>query len=162
MVAGNGRPDPKILVVFVLGTIVMRSAGCIINDFVDRNVDPHVRRTRERPLAARRIGVSEAFFLFALLCAIALWLVTRPECPDAAARLHVGLRPASPSPLSVLQTVLRAAAAVLGACVQLQGVPMSFAALLGVLPRVTWTMFLASVSLGCRVRHALCHGRPRG
>src|SRR5688572_21101253 len=51
-IASEGRPDPKILIVFLLGTVVMRSAGCVINDFVDRNVDPYVRRTKERPLAA--------------------------------------------------------------------------------------------------------------
>jgi 4-hydroxybenzoate polyprenyltransferase len=51
-VAGNGRPDPKVLLIFVLGTAVMRSAGCIVNDFADRNVEPHVRRTRERPRGA--------------------------------------------------------------------------------------------------------------
>src|SRR5690606_15078942 len=76
-IASDGRPDPKILIVFVLGTVVMRSAGCVINDFVDRNVDPYVRRTKERPLAARRIGPVEALVLFGVLSALALFLVTR-------------------------------------------------------------------------------------
>ena len=53
--ASNGRPAPQILVVFLLGTLLMRSAGCAINDFADRNFDPHVERTRNRPLAAREI-----------------------------------------------------------------------------------------------------------
>src|SRR5690606_21729745 len=53
-IASDGAPDPKIFAVFVLGTIVMRSAGCIINDFADRNIDPHVRRTADRPLADRK------------------------------------------------------------------------------------------------------------
>ena len=75
-VAGNGHPDPKVLVVFVLGVTVMRSAGCIINDFADRNVDPHVRRTRERPLAARRVTPTEALLLFVGLLGVALWLAT--------------------------------------------------------------------------------------
>ncbi|HEY2276266.1 MAG TPA: UbiA family prenyltransferase, partial [Steroidobacteraceae bacterium] len=51
-VAGAGRPKPKVLIVFVLGVVVMRAAGCVINDFADRDIDPYVRRTRDRPLAA--------------------------------------------------------------------------------------------------------------
>ena len=54
-VAGAGRPEPRVLVVFVLGVVVMRAAGCVVNDFADRDIDPHVRRTRDRPLAARRV-----------------------------------------------------------------------------------------------------------
>src|SRR5688572_25941296 len=50
-IAGDGRPDQTVLVVFLAGTLVMRSAGCIVNDLADRNVDPYVARTRERPLA---------------------------------------------------------------------------------------------------------------
>src|SRR5215207_4429091 len=55
-IASNGLPNPRILIIFMLGTVLMRSAGCIINDFADRKVDPYVRRTRDRPLAARRVG----------------------------------------------------------------------------------------------------------
>jgi 4-hydroxybenzoate polyprenyltransferase len=54
-IASSGRPNPRVLIVFVLGTVAMRSAGCIINDFLDRKIDPYVRRTRGRPLAARRV-----------------------------------------------------------------------------------------------------------
>src|SRR6185312_1218543 len=53
-IAGAGQPDSKVLMVFVAGVFVMRAAGCVINDYADRNIDPHVRRTRDRPLAARR------------------------------------------------------------------------------------------------------------
>src|ERR1700746_518332 len=73
-VAGAGRPDPLVLIVFVLGVVVMRAAGCVINDFADRDIDPYVRRTRDRPLAARRVAPSEALALFAGLLAIALVL----------------------------------------------------------------------------------------
>src|SRR5215469_16789587 len=76
-VAGEGTPNQKVLIVFVLGVVVMRAAGCVINDFADRDIDPHVRRTRDRPLAARRVAPTEALVLFALLIAIALFLVTR-------------------------------------------------------------------------------------
>ncbi|HDO33692.1 MAG TPA: 4-hydroxybenzoate octaprenyltransferase, partial [Chromatiales bacterium] len=74
-IAGTGRPRPGLVVIFVLGVVVMRAAGCIINDYADRDFDPHVRRTRERPLAAGRVTVREAMTLFALLCAVAFLLV---------------------------------------------------------------------------------------
>ena len=66
-IASNGHPRPELLVIFVAGTVLMRSAGCVINDFVDRDIDPLVKRTRERPLAARRIAPTEALALFAVL-----------------------------------------------------------------------------------------------
>src|SRR4029077_14809106 len=66
-IAGAGRPRPQVLLVFVLGVVVMRAAGCVINDFLDRDIDPHVQRTRDRPLAARRVSPREALVLFALL-----------------------------------------------------------------------------------------------
>ena len=64
-IAGAGRPNPRVLIVFVLGVFVMRAAGCVINDYADRNIDPHIRRTRDRPLAARRVSPLEALVLFA-------------------------------------------------------------------------------------------------
>lgn len=73
--SANGRPDPHTVVVFVLGVFVMRSAGCVINDYADRDVDPHVERTRNRPLAARRVQPREALALFGVLMLIALALV---------------------------------------------------------------------------------------
>lgn len=63
--AADGMPDPMILVIFVLGTILMRSAGCAINDFADRRIDPHVSRTRNRPLAAGLITAREALLIAA-------------------------------------------------------------------------------------------------
>ena len=76
-ISAHGIPKLRLLAIFVAGTVVMRSAGCVINDFADRDIDPHVKRTRDRPLAARRISPREALVLFAVLIAIALWLVTR-------------------------------------------------------------------------------------
>ena len=76
MVSG-GIPRLDVLAIFVAGTLVMRSAGCIINDFADRDIDPHVKRTQDRPLAARRVSPNEALLLFAALIVLALWLVTR-------------------------------------------------------------------------------------
>lgn len=74
-IAGEGRPDPFVTLVFVLGVFVMRSAGCVINDFADRELDPHVERTRERPLAAGRVSAREALLLFLCLCLTALAMV---------------------------------------------------------------------------------------
>ncbi|MBF0609862.1 MAG: 4-hydroxybenzoate octaprenyltransferase [Magnetococcales bacterium] len=70
--ASQGRPDPWLLVIFAVGAFVMRSAGCVANDLADRNIDPHVARTKERPLAAGRIGVAPALGLLIFLLAIAL------------------------------------------------------------------------------------------
>src|SRR6202045_98979 len=73
-ISGRGRPDPRIFTIFVVGTVLMRSAGCAINDYADRSFDPHVARTRDRPLAAGRISTLEALVLFAVLALTALML----------------------------------------------------------------------------------------
>src|SRR5215831_6491081 len=73
--ASHGWPPLDVLVIFVLGTFVMRSAGCAINDFADRNFDPHVERTRARPLAAREIEPREALALAGVLALSAFALV---------------------------------------------------------------------------------------
>ena len=73
--ASNGRPQPEILIIFIVGTLLMRSAGCAINDYADRNFDGHVERTRARPLAAGEIAPHEALVVAALLAAAAFALV---------------------------------------------------------------------------------------
>ncbi|MEJ2554392.1 MAG: UbiA family prenyltransferase, partial [Gammaproteobacteria bacterium] len=73
--AGEGHPRPLVVVVFVLGVVLMRSAGCVINDYADRHVDAHVARTRQRPLAAGRATPREALILFVVLCLLAFVLV---------------------------------------------------------------------------------------
>ena len=74
-IAGNGRPDPFVVCVFIIGVILMRSAGCVINDFADRKLDPHVRRTKSRPIAAGQIQPQAALRLFVGLGSIAFGLV---------------------------------------------------------------------------------------
>jgi len=140
-VAGSGHPDPTVLLVFVLGVTVMRSAGCIINDFADRNVDPHVRRTRGRPLAARRVTPTEALLLFVALLGVALWLATflnpftlRLACVGAALTVSYPLMKRF---FALPQLYLALAFS--------WGVPMAFAALLGALPRVAWVMFVTTI-----------------
>ena len=74
-IAGASHPSPRILVIFVLGTVAMRSAGCVINDLADRDFDPFVKRTRDRPIASRRIAPTEAVVWFLALIGGALALV---------------------------------------------------------------------------------------
>jgi 4-hydroxybenzoate polyprenyltransferase len=74
--AAGGVPPLHVLVVFVLGTVLMRAAGCVINDFADRDFDPQVARTRDRPIAAGEIAPSEAIRLFVVLSLIAFGLTT--------------------------------------------------------------------------------------
>src|SRR6185503_6052951 len=73
--AADGNPGAGVVVIFVVGTLLMRSAGCAVNDFADRNFDPHVERTRLRPLAAREIAPWEALVVSAILAAAAFGLV---------------------------------------------------------------------------------------
>jgi 4-hydroxybenzoate polyprenyltransferase len=75
--ASGGVPPAKVLAIFMLGTVLMRSAGCVINDLADRDIDPHVARTRDRPIAAGRVTPDEALRLFVVLCLMAFGLVTQ-------------------------------------------------------------------------------------
>lgn len=75
VIAGQGKPEPRIVVVFLLGVILMRAAGCVINDFADRNFDGQVWRTQQRPLATGRIRAREALVFFAVLVGMAAALL---------------------------------------------------------------------------------------
>ena len=74
-IAAEGMPRPGVLTVFVLGVILMRSAGCVINDYADREIDPRVNRTKDRPIASGRVSADEAMLLFMALCFSAFLLV---------------------------------------------------------------------------------------
>jgi 4-hydroxybenzoate polyprenyltransferase len=74
-IAGAGRPNPQVLIVFVLGVFVMRAAGCVINDYADRDLDPQVRRTHDRPIASGKVTPREALVVFAVLIVLAFLLV---------------------------------------------------------------------------------------
>lgn len=74
-IAGKGSPQLRVAGVIVLGVVVMRAAGCVINDYADRHFDPLVSRTRNRPIAVGRVGENEALILFAVLCVSAFGLV---------------------------------------------------------------------------------------
>ncbi len=136
-IAGDGRPDPFVVLVFVVGTVVMRSAGCVINDFADRKIDPHVSRTEHRPLAAGRVTSKEALGLFVALCLVAFLLVLQLN------RLTILL--------SVPAVILAASypfakrfthfpQAHLGAAFG-WAIPMAFAALTDSVPALAWLLF---------------------
>jgi len=74
-IAGNGAPDAMTVWVFIFGVIVMRSAGCVINDYADREFDPLVERNKQRPIAAGLVKPKEALILFVILCLLALGLL---------------------------------------------------------------------------------------
>ena len=141
-VAGAGRPEPRVLIVFVAGVVVMRAAGCIINDFADRDIDPHVRRTRDRPLAARRVAPAEALALFAVLIAFALFLVTRLNALTVKLAVIGALLTVS---YPFVKRFFPMPQLYLGISFGGWSVPMAFAAQTGVLPRVCWLLYIAAV-----------------
>jgi 4-hydroxybenzoate polyprenyltransferase len=141
-IAGAGRPRPQVLLVFVLGVVVMRAAGCVINDFTDRNIDPHVQRTRDRPLAARRVSPSEALLLFALLLAVALYLVTRLDLLTVKLACIGALLTVS---YPLFKRFFPMPQLYLGISFGGWSVPMAFAAQSGALPRVAWVLYIAAV-----------------
>ncbi|MBW4052798.1 MAG: 4-hydroxybenzoate octaprenyltransferase [Proteobacteria bacterium] len=141
-IAGTGRPDQKVLIVFALGVVVMRAAGCIINDFADRDIDCHVKRTRERPLAARRVSPTEALVLFALLGALALWLVTRLDAFTVKLAL-IGAALTVSYPF--VKRIFPLPQLYLGISFGGWSVLMAFAAQRGSLPRVAWVLYIAAV-----------------
>jgi len=140
--ASRGRPDGRLFAIFVAGTVLMRSAGCAVNDYADRSFDPHVKRTRGRPLAAGRISTVEALVLFAGLSLTALGLALQLNkltllLAVAGAALAVTY-PFIKRFLSVPQLYL---GVTFG-----WGIPMAFAAQLETPPpRVAWLLLLANV-----------------
>lgn len=141
-VAGGGRPVQKVLIVFVLGVVVMRAAGCVINDFADRDIDPHVKRTRERPLAARRVSPTEALVLFVVLGAAALWLVTRLNVFTVKlAVIGAALTVSYP----FVKRFFPLPQLYLGISFGGWSVPMAFAAQRDSLPRIAWVLYIAAV-----------------
>src|ERR1700691_954375 len=141
-IAGNGRPAPQVLIVFALGVFTMRAAGCIINDLVDRDIDPQIRRTRSRPLAARRVTPFEALVLFVLLCAAALALVL--QLNQLTIRLSV-IGAALTVSYPFVKLVFPLPPLCLGISFGGWGVPMAFAAQTGQAPRIAWVIFMAAV-----------------
>ncbi len=138
--AGKGSPDPDIVLVFILGTVVMRAAGCIINDYADRNLDPHVERTRHRPLASGALSIRVSLVLFAALILIAFGLVLLLN-PLTRYLSIVAVALAILYPFS--KRVTHFPQCVLGLAFSM-GIPMAYAALTGALPLQAWALFLAN------------------
>ncbi|MHB1587564.1 MAG: 4-hydroxybenzoate octaprenyltransferase [Acidiferrobacteraceae bacterium] len=140
-IAASGRPRIVTVAVFVAGVLLMRSAGCIINDYLDRDFDAQVWRTRDRPIASGRVGGGEALTLAALLALMALplaWFVGRPALWLAPAAIAL----AATYPLMKRYTDLPQA--YLGVAFG-WGIPMAFAAEQGRVPRIGWLVLLANV-----------------
>lgn len=140
-IASDGHPDPLIATVFVVGVLIMRSAGCVINDYADREFDRHVRRTRERPIATGRVTPQEAIVVFSALCLLGFGLVLLLN------RLTMTL--------SVVAVMLAASYPFMKRYTHLPqfhlglafgwAVPMAFAAHTGGIPVTAWWLLLAVV-----------------
>ncbi|TAK89977.1 MAG: 4-hydroxybenzoate octaprenyltransferase [Burkholderiaceae bacterium] len=143
--AAAGVPPFRLLLIFVTGTILMRSAGCAINDFADRDFDRHVARTRERPVTSGEIKPQEAVIVAAVLSLLALLLILPPSLPlnprllalAVVAALLAASYPFTKRFFAIPQAYLGIAFGF--------GIPMAYAAHLGQIAPVAWWLLLANV-----------------
>jgi 4-hydroxybenzoate polyprenyltransferase len=140
-IAAGGFPGWHLLAVFVLGTFLMRSAGCAVNDVADRDFDKHVKRTAERPVTSGAISAKEALVLGAVLAFIAFLLVLTTNAAAIAwsvAALAVSIfYPFTKRFFSMPQAVLGVAFSF--------GIPMAFAAVRGEVPPLAWGLLLGNL-----------------
>jgi 4-hydroxybenzoate polyprenyltransferase len=140
-ISSAGQPNWIILWIFMLGTVLMRSAGCVINDYADRNFDPHVERTRNRPMAAGLVSKKEALTLFAVLIISALLLILRLNkltvMLSIAAFFLAASYPFTKRFFAIPQAYLGVAFGF--------GIPMAFAAQTNTVPAIAWLMLLANI-----------------
>ncbi len=140
-IAAAGLPSLHLLVVFILGTFLMRSAGCIANDLADRNLDGAVARTRERPLVTGAVSISEAITLAVVLCLLAFVLVlTTNNLTILLSLAAVALAATYP----LMKRVTQLPQLVLGLAFS-WGIPMAFAAQSNSLPTGCWLLFIGNV-----------------
>ncbi len=139
--AAGGWPPAHVLVIFVIGTFLMRSAGCVINDYADRDFDGHVERTRNRPLATKSVSPREALLLAAGLSLLAFVLILPLE-PLVIGLSVPALFLAASYPFT--KRFFAIPQAYLGIAFGF-GIPMGFAAIVGEVPTVAWLMLLANV-----------------
>lgn len=140
--SADGRPDWWVVLVFILGTVLMRSAGCVINDYADRDFDRHVERTRERPLTAGRVSTREALALFAFLSLLAFALVLVLGIPlviwlSVPAVFLAASYPFTKRFFAIPQAYLGIAFGF--------GIPMAYAAHQGAVPAEAWWLLLANI-----------------
>ncbi|WP_341502707.1 4-hydroxybenzoate octaprenyltransferase [Gallaecimonas sp. GXIMD4217] len=141
LLAGDGRPDNWILFVFMAGVFLMRSAGCVINDYADRNIDGHVKRTAQRPLAQGRVTPGEALGLFVVLCLLSFALVLTLN--TLAIQLSfVALALAAAYPF--MKRITHMPQLVLGLAFG-WGIPMAAAAQAGRVDESIWWLFAANI-----------------
>lgn len=139
--ANNGLPDIKILLIFVVGVVLMRCAGCVINDYADRKIDKQIQRTKNRPIANGEISPKSALILFFILMFAAFVLVLQTNILTVKLALIAGflatLYPFSKRWTHLPQFILGLAFAM--------SVPMAFAATNNAVPNSAWWVFLATV-----------------
>ncbi len=140
--AGEGRPNSRIFSIFVAGVFLMRSAGCVINDYADRKVDPHIERTKNRPLAAGRVSPQEALMLAGGLALVALGLVLML---DLQALLWAMPAAAIAAVYPFIKRFTNFPQFYLGIAFS-WGIPMAYAAQTGEVTRITWLLFIANLS----------------
>ena len=141
LIASDGWPSIQIVVIFCLGTVLMRSAGCAINDYADRDFDKHVLRTKERPLTSGKISKKEAISIAVGLALIAFLLIqplnTLTKQLSVFAVVIAGIYPFTKRFFSMPQAVLGVAFGF--------GIPMAFAAIQNRIPNEAWILFIGNV-----------------
>jgi 4-hydroxybenzoate polyprenyltransferase len=140
-IAGGGHPAWHIVAIFVLGTVLMRSAGCAINDYADRDFDKHVKRTQERPLTSGRLAPVEALWLAAVLAVFALLLILPLNALTLWLSIPAAFLAAS---YPFTKRFLAIPQAYLGIAFGF-GIPMAFAAQLNEVSAVAWWLLLANI-----------------
>ena len=139
--SADGWPDLDLLIIFTLGVFIMRTAGCVINDFADRKIDKHIVRTQGRPLVTGEISLNSALVVFGLLLLAALGLVLQTNILTIKLSL-IALALATLYPFTKRWTNLPQL--VLGAAFGMT-VPMAFSAQTGVIPLSAWLVFMATL-----------------
>ncbi len=139
--ASNGKPDWQLVVIFTVGTALMRSAGCAINDFADRDFDKHVKRTADRPLTSGRIQPWEAVAVAAVLAIVSFLLILPLNALTRQLSVAAVIIAAS---YPYFKRFFAIPQAYLGIAFGF-GIPMAFAAVLGDVPPVAWWLLLANV-----------------
>ncbi|MCW8900475.1 MAG: 4-hydroxybenzoate octaprenyltransferase [Gammaproteobacteria bacterium] len=140
-IAAEGMPRPGVLTVFVLGVILMRSAGCVINDYADREIDPRVNRTKDRPIASGRVSPDEAMLLFMALCFSAFLLVLTMNTFTILLSIG-GVMLAAIYPFMKRYTHMPQI--ILGMAFG-WAVPMAFAAQTNSVPKIAWLIYVVTV-----------------
>ncbi|RAU48608.1 MULTISPECIES: 4-hydroxybenzoate octaprenyltransferase [unclassified Pseudomonas] len=140
-IAGKGSPSLGNVLIFVIGVFLMRAAGCVINDFADRKVDGHVKRTEQRPLVSGKVTSKEALILFALLVGLSFGLVLLTNATTVWLSFG-GLALAATYPFMKRYTYYPQV--VLGAAFS-WGMPMAFTAQDGNLPAAAWLLYIANL-----------------